>query len=730
VFIRPEFPTTVPGGAPFWFRFEAQGINPTTLRWRIWADGAAEPVGWTDNGTDATPAEQTAGGVGVVGYASSGQASAGFNSINVTAVAPPSCPTSALACDLFNRTVTTGWGTANAGGAWSSSSSAFSVAPGRGQEITQSYLENDLSTMPPVRDVDYLSELTLAGSQGATCNFTLRRTSTAGSGFYFAGAWWDSTQQKVQLYIKYQSSSGINSTLVADTLSGVGGAVPPLMWVRVQATGANPTRLQARAWADGSPEPGTWLVATTDAAADVQAAGFVGFGCNSSATDTFTVSSLLITAPAGSAPPPPPTSACASGSIACDSYQRSVAAGWGTADAGGPWSILDTASSWSVSPGTGAVTVAASGEERAHLSSVSAQNVEILTKVILPLSTQNNEFAYVLGRVTPGATPTYYRVGVGQGPSTSAIFIRAQRDDATSVGGDMSTGIPAANGVVLWLRVQFQGVNPTAIRARAWTDGATEPGLWTLDTTDSSAAQQVTGTVGVRLRNADTASSSVFKVLLYQAVPLAQRAALPQGFATDTFNRTVSNGWGTADVGGAWTGTGSLYNVTPGRATIVASSSVPSSFLTTSSVQNVDVLAWISPAPVSGATGDVGVLARYTASTGTYYQVSAYYPSANNGQNYVVQLKRKPDNAQIRPDFNTTIPGGTAIWIRMEAQGVNPTVLRWKLWQDGSAEPAAWTDSGTDGTPALQVAGGVGVNCYVSGGTITPAFNAITATGL
>jgi hypothetical protein len=157
---------------------------------------------------------------------------------------------------------------------------------------------------------------------------------------------------------------------------------------------------------------------------------------------------------------------------------------------------------------------------------------------------------------------------------------------------------------------------------------------------------------------------------------------------------------------------------------------VPSTFLAATPVQNVDILAWISPAPISSATGDVGVLARYTASTGTFYQVSAYYPSATNAQNYVVQLKRKPDNVQIRPDVNTTIPGGTAIWIRMEAQGVNPTVLRWKLWQDGSAEPAAWTDSGTDSTPALQVAGGVGVNCYVSGGSVIPAFNAFTATGL
>src|SRR5207302_8725492 len=133
---------------------------------------------------------------------------------------------------------------------------------------------------------------------------------------------------------------------------------------------------------------------------------------------------------------------------------------------------------------------------------------------------------------------------------------------------------------------------------------------------------------------------------------------------------------------------------------------VPSNFLTTTATaQNVEALAWISPAPVSGATGDVGLLVRYQASTKQFYQVSAYYPSGINGANYVVQLKRKPENIQIRSDFNTTIPGGTAIWIRFRAEGVNPTVLSWKLWQDGTQEPAAWTDRGPDSTPGLQAAG-------------------------
>src|SRR5437016_5042760 len=37
--------------------------------------------------------------------------------------------------------------------------------------------------------------------------------------------------------------------------------------------------------------------------------------------------------------------------IASDTFNRTVSNGWGTADQGGSWTVLDTSSNWSVSPG-------------------------------------------------------------------------------------------------------------------------------------------------------------------------------------------------------------------------------------------------------------------------------------------------------------------------------------------------------------------------------------------
>ena len=173
--------------------------------------------------------------------------------------------------------------------------------------------------------------------------------------------------------------------------------------------------------------------------------------------------------------------------VASDSFNRTVSAGWGTAEVGGSWTVLDTPADWSVTPGIGSISVPAGGQQRAVLSTVSVQNVSLLAKIVLPRCTGSgtNCNAYLLGRVSGGTSPTYYRVGVVQGAGSSTISLRAQRSDGSNLSSDLNTGIAAANGAVVWLRVEFQGTNPTTIRARAWLEGTSEPTAWLLSTTDN-----------------------------------------------------------------------------------------------------------------------------------------------------------------------------------------------------------------------------------------------------
>jgi hypothetical protein len=211
-----------------------------------------------------------------------------------------------------------------------------------------------------------------------------------------------------------------------------------------------------------------------------------------------------------------------SGVVAADRFNRTVSGGWGTADVGGPWSVLDTPGSWRVAPGAGSVSVAATAQGRAVLGGVAVQNVDLLAEIVLPLCTGSgsNCDGYVVGRYTGGSSPSYYRVSPVQGQGRSTVYLRAQRADGSNLAGDLNTGIPAGAGVVLWVRVQFQGVNPTAIRARIWPAGTTEPSTWLLSSTDATSAEQIAGAVGVRARNEDTAAARTFKFESYQATAL------------------------------------------------------------------------------------------------------------------------------------------------------------------------------------------------------------------
>lgn len=209
--------------------------------------------------------------------------------------------------------------------------------------------------------------------------------------------------------------------------------------------------------------------------------------------------------------------------IASDSFNRTVSNGWGTADLGGSWTVLNTPANWSVAPGVGSIRVTAKSQGSGVLGSVIVQDVDLLAKIVLPRCSGSgtNCGAYMLGRYTGGSTPSYYRVGAIQGKGHSTVFLRAKRSDGANLSSDLNTGITAADGVVLWLHVEFQGVNPTAVRARAWLDGTTEPSTWLLNTTDSNSAEQKAGMVGVRLRNEDTGASHTFQIESYQATGTA-----------------------------------------------------------------------------------------------------------------------------------------------------------------------------------------------------------------
>jgi hypothetical protein len=70
---------------------------------------------------------------------------------------------------------------------------------------------------------------------------------------------------------------------------------------------------------------------------------------------------------------------------------------------------------------------------------------------------------------------------------------------------------------------------------------------------------------------------------------------------------------------------------------------------------------------------------------------------------------------------------GDVLRLRFQALGASPTTLNAKVWKVGTAEPAEWQNTTTDGSAGLQGSGSVGVRAYLGGGAtnapVTAAFD-------
>src|SRR5256886_3292035 len=403
-------------------------------------------------------------------------------------------------------------------------------------------------------------------------------------------------------------------------------------------------------------------------------------------------------------------SAQASAALASDTFGRTVSNGWGSADVGGAWTILDNSSHWSVAPNAGTIAVAPNSQERGILQSIQAQDVDLLTEVMLPqCAGSSNCVAYSLARVSSGASPTYYRIGLAQSTSVSTVRVRTQRSDGTNVARDLATSIPAVNGAILWLHVQIQGINPTTLRARAWQNGSSEPSVWLLNVNDSNTAQQISnGNLGVRVRNEDASAGHIFQYLDYQALPLNSTptptptptpssspppspSPTPSIAVADAFNRSVTNAWGTGDVGSVETviDTADNWSVSPGAGRItVGAGGQERAVLGSISVQDVDLLAEMQLPRCGGTANCFGfVMGRYAAGTPTYYRIGAV-----QGPRSTVFLRtQRSDGSYIVGDLDTAIAAvdGVTLWVPAEVEGINPTKLPARVSQAGAPQLAA-----------------------------------------
>lgn len=168
-------------------------------------------------------------------------------------------PNTNSAADAFGRTASSSWGSADVGGAWTNtggSASDFSVGSGAGRHtntgaLTPHYSQLALSIIRfDVKVRVRVNATSTGGGQtaGVVCRFV--DTSNHKRAVLNFG-----TDSSITLQLVSRVSG--TDTVLTSTATGLTHSTSSFYWIRLQ-TGL--TSVRAKAWADGTSEPATWLI--------------------------------------------------------------------------------------------------------------------------------------------------------------------------------------------------------------------------------------------------------------------------------------------------------------------------------------------------------------------------------------------------------------------------------------------------------------------------------------
>ena len=185
--------------------------------------------------------------------------------------------------------------------------------------------------------------------------------------------------------------------------------------------------------------------------------------------------------------------------MVADAFGRVVTDGWGSASTGGAYALGGLAANFDVNGAAGTIVLPTASSTRTASLPVSARDVDVTVTVRTDkVATGSGQYIYVVSRRQPSGAEyrTMLKLAANGTVDVRPLLFTGTAESAVAPAVTIP-GLTRTTATNLRLRTQITGANPTTIRIRAWPTTVAEPTTWSITATDSTAALQVTGTLGL-----------------------------------------------------------------------------------------------------------------------------------------------------------------------------------------------------------------------------------------